>query len=141
MDKEVDFRLAIKAFIVNKGKLFVVKRAKDDIQSPNIWEIPGGRLKPGEDPILGMMREVREETGMYVKVCCPMTVRHFKREDGQIITMIIFLCKPSGGFIKLSEEHSDYLWMEIKEYKSKLTDFFHKEVLVYKKLTKYFLST
>lgn len=128
-----NFRLAVKGFIVRKNKLFVIKRAKDDVQKPGIWEIPGGRLEVGEDPILGLMREIREETGFYVKVIYPMTVRHFTRQDGQIITMLIFLCKPIGGYPKLSEEHSNFKWMELKDYKKELTEFFHKEVGIFEK--------
>ena len=37
--KKINFRIAVKAFIVNKNKLIVVKRAKKDIQKTNIWEI------------------------------------------------------------------------------------------------------
>ena len=31
---KVNFRIAVKAFIVKNNKLFIVKRAGDDIQSP-----------------------------------------------------------------------------------------------------------
>lgn len=129
-----NFRLAVKAFVVSKNRLFIIKRAKDDVQKPNIWEIPGGRLGVGEDPILGLMREVREETGMYVRPLCPLSVRHFKRDDEQLITMIVFYCKPMNGFLRLSSEHSDYEWVKLSKSKKKLTPFFHKEVDVFHKL-------
>jgi len=135
MKEKINFRLAVKGFIVNENnELFVMKRASDDVQLPNIWEIPGGRLNLGEDPILGVQREIREETGLYVKVIYPMTVRHFTRQDGQVITMLIFLCKPIGGFLTISKEHSDFKWMNLKDYKKELTDFFHKEALLFEKL-------
>jgi len=130
----VNFRVAVKTFIVKDGKLFVVKRASDDVQKPNVWEIPGGRLDLGEDPFLGIIREIKEETGMYIDVVYPMSVRHFERDDGQIITMIIFLCKPKNDFVKLSEEHSQFEWVEIENCKEKLTKFFHEEVDVFNKL-------
>ncbi len=128
---EKNFRLAVKGFIIKNDSLFVIKRVKDDVQMPNIWEIPGGRLEIGEDPILGLMREVREETGLYINVIKPLTIRHFTRQDGQVITMIVFLCKPNGGFLELSKEHSNFKWMELNNYKKELTDFFHKEVNIF----------
>ena len=130
----VNFRVAAKAFIVRKGKLFVIKRVKDDVQSPGIWEIPGGRLELGEDPVLGLMREIKEETGMYIDIVYPLSVRHFQRDDGQVITMLIFLCKPKrGGNLKLSEEHSESNWIDLKD-KDKLNKFFHQEVDIFEEL-------
>jgi 8-oxo-dGTP diphosphatase len=134
MADKKDFRLAVKAFIVNKDRLLIVKRASDDIQKPNIWEIPGGRLEPGEDPFIGLIREIREETGLYITPILPMSINHFTRDDGQIITMIVSLCKPLGGRIKISKEHSNLEWIELKKAKEKLTDFFHKDVDIFYKL-------
>jgi len=130
----VNFRVAVKAFIVHKGRLFTLKRAEDGIQSPGIWEIPGGRLDLGEDPILGLMREIREETGLYTEVIHPISVRHFTRKDGQVITMLIFLCKPKKGQVEISEEHSDFRWIELKDYKKFLNPFYYEEVEMFLKL-------
>jgi|SRR3989338_4911969 len=130
----VNFRVAVKAFIVKDNKLFIIKREEKDIQSPNIWEIPGGRLELGEDPYLGLIREIREETGMLVEILYPLSVRHFMRDDGQVITMIIFLCKPQTSFVKLSSEHSKFEWEEIEKSKEKLTEFFHEEIDLFNKL-------
>ena len=133
-NKEINFRLAVKAFIVHKNKLLIVKRASDEVQKPNIWELPGGRLKPGEDPFLGIVREVREETGLYINPILPMRVTHFERDDGQTITLIISLCKPVGGKLAISEEHSDIRWVDLNKCKRGLTDFFHKDVDYYYRL-------
>jgi 8-oxo-dGTP diphosphatase len=127
-EPEINFRLAAKAFIIQNNKLLILKRVKGDVQKPNIWEIPGGRLNPGEDPILGLMREVREETGLYVTPRQPLSVRHFTRDDEQKITMITFFCKPSGGKLGISEEHSNYKWADTNSCKEELAEFFHKEI-------------
>lgn len=36
------FRFAQKAFIVDNGKLLLVKKSKDDPYHPGEWEVPGG---------------------------------------------------------------------------------------------------
>ncbi len=133
-NNKLNFRIAVKAFIVNKNKLLVVKRASDDIQKPNIWELPGGRLSPGEDPFIGLIREIREETGLYIKPILPMSINHFQRDDKQTITMIVSFCKPLGGRFKLSEEHSNFDWIDLKSSKKKLSDFFHKDVDIFYRL-------
>ncbi|MBD3355394.1 NUDIX domain-containing protein [Candidatus Woesearchaeota archaeon] len=131
-----NFRIAAKSFIVRDDKLLVVKRADDDTEQPSIWEIPGGRLKPGEHPVSGLKREVKEETGLDVEVLHPLNVQHFTRGDNQKITMLIFLCRSIDNNIRLSSEHSAHDWIDIKNCKNKLTEFFHKEVDIYNKLHK-----
>ena len=82
-----NFRLAVKAFIIDKNNLLIVKRTSKDIQKTNIWEIPGVRLKLGEDPREGLKREIAEETGLDIEILYPLNVKNFTRDDGQIITM------------------------------------------------------
>ena len=109
-----NFRVAVKSFIVNENKLLLLKRRKDDIHKPNEWDIPGGRLELGENPLTGIKRETREETNIDIEVLLPLHIHHFVRDDGQKITMIIFLCKPLEKDIKLSKEHQDYKWADLE---------------------------
>jgi 8-oxo-dGTP diphosphatase len=127
-------RLAVKAFIVDKNKLLILKRASKDIHKPSIWELPGGRLEEGEDPHQGIKREVKEETGLDIEILNPLNIRHFKRDDGEIITMIIFICKNEQGNVKLSYEHSDFEFIDLPKCKEKLADFFHQEVDLFNKM-------
>ena len=126
------FATAVKAFIVdNEGQLLIVKRADDDPHRPGMWEIPGGRLNPGEDPSLGLRREVKEETNLLVEVLDPLAVSHFAREDKQIVTLITFVCKPISGKVKISEEHSDYKWVDVKAAQDVISKFYYKELEAY----------
>jgi len=129
-----DFRLAVKSFTIKDGKLLVLKRASDDVHLPGIWEIPGGRLELGEDPNEGVKREMKEETGIDIEVLHPLSIRHFTRQDGQTITMIIYLCKALHDNVVMSEEHDGFGWVSVWDCKSRLTDFFHPEVDVFHKL-------
>ena len=58
------FRFAQKAFIVNDGKLLLVKKSADDPHHPNEWEVPGGRMEFGEKLDDHIKREVKEEVGI-----------------------------------------------------------------------------
>lgn len=110
---KIDFRVAVKAFIVNDGKILLIKRRPNDVHKPGQWDIPGGRLDPGEDPFVGLQREAKEETNLIINIERPLAIRHFTRDDGQAITMIIFLCSPASDKIILSPEHTEYLWADV----------------------------
>ncbi len=109
------FAVAIKAFVVSKGKVLLLKRNPGNVHKPNEWDIPGGRLNPGEDPYKGLARETHEETGLSIYVLTPIGVEHFARDDGQMITMIIFLCEPKGTSVSLSDEHVEYKWVKLRD--------------------------
>jgi ADP-ribose pyrophosphatase YjhB (NUDIX family) len=44
------------------------------------WTLLGGRIEPGEDPETAVVREVREETGLAVRVLAPLGVIRLARE-------------------------------------------------------------
>lgn len=110
---ERNFRIAVKAFIVHNNQLLVIKRRPHDVHKPGEWDIPGGRLEIGEDPRTGVQREAMEEVGLPVEPIMPVDIHHFTRDDGQLITMIIFICKPESTAIMLSEEHVESQWLPI----------------------------
>lgn len=116
------FRIAVKACIVAEAKILLIQRRKNDPHKPGTWDIPGGRLEIAEDPQLGLKREVREEVGLEIDIVLPVAVQHFTRDDGQKITMLIFLCRPHGIRVKLSHEHIDQHWVSLNANPSHFPD-------------------
>src|SRR5687767_3994692 len=119
-----NFRNAAKAFIVENGRLFMLKRRANDPHKPNAWDIPGGRLELGEDPFDGLRREAKEEANINLKIKMPLSVHHFTRDDGQKITLTIYWCDMLPSEIKLSEEHQEYRWIDLVKDKSEIPTFF-----------------
>lgn len=120
--------IAVKAFIVHEGSVLLLKRRPNDAHSPGTWDIPGGRLDEGEDPFEGLKREVREEVSVEVNIKAPLDVHHFTRDDGQKITMIIFWCTPTGTTIKISEEHTEFDWMDMRADMDQFPKWLHNPV-------------
>lgn len=62
------YRVSVKGLCVVGGKLLLAKepRGKSDR-----WELPGGGLDFGEEPQVGLAREVREEMGLEVTSVSP----------------------------------------------------------------------
>jgi len=130
----VDFNLAVKAFIVKDDKLLIIKRSETDPHKPGIWELPGGRLAPAEDPREGLAREVKEEVGIDIEAKEPVSVEHFTRDDGQKITMLVFNARPFSEKVRLGNEHSQYEWVPLDKSKTKLSSWWHSNVDEYIKL-------
>ena len=133
MEKEVNFRVAVKSFIVNDGKVLLLRGRVNYVHKPGVWDIPGGRLALGEDPFLGLKRETKEETSLPISIQAPLHVQHFTRDDGQKITMLIFLCSPLEESIILSEEHQEYQWADLLD-KQQFPNWLHPVVDSYQNL-------
>ena len=130
----MDFVIAVSSFIVKDSKLLLIKRTSGNKHFANAWEIPGGRLEVGEDPIQGVKREAKEETGIDVEVLHPLSVKHFVREDGQTVTKLNFLCRALSSDVKLSEEHSVFEWVPNEKSKENLVQQYHHLVDAFNKL-------
>jgi 8-oxo-dGTP diphosphatase len=117
--------IGVKAIIQNNGKILLIRRSekykKDNIEG--IWDIPGGRITPGEEPLDGLKREVMEETGLELKeikrVIDVSTV--FKNDEKQIVR-ITYLCKSKTTKPKLSDEHTEFVWIKPSDINFKLKD-------------------
>ena len=105
-------RVAGAAHILHDGKVLLAKRAKDDFLGGH-WELVGGSLEWGEFPTDGLLREVKEESGLDVEIIHPYYVHHyFHEKEGVQIVEIAYLCRVAGDpSVVLSEEHEAYQWV------------------------------
>lgn len=107
-------QLAVIAYIIYNDKFLLLKRNNE----PKVWGPPGGRLEPDEDPNEGILREVKEETGLCIDLILPVYVWHGKYLDG-ILVSIDYLAKAASDEVKLSGEHSEYRWASIDDLRNK----------------------
>jgi len=113
--------VALKALIVKNGKILIIKRSSKEDVFANEWDLPGGKLKFGENPVNGLKREVFEETGLKIKIVKPISVWTFFKNSGKTqVIGITFLARVISGKIRLGKEHTDFKWIlpkEIDKYK------------------------
>lgn len=132
-----DCIVSVKAFIMDENKnLLIIKRAKTLEHKPGVWELPGGKMNPNDDPSLSLLKEVKEETALKINILFPLSVRHFTKEDGEIMTMLVFYCNPINKKVKLCKRHESYEWISLKDAEKKLSKFFYHELVMYGVITK-----
>jgi 8-oxo-dGTP diphosphatase len=86
-------------------------------QSPQIWAPPGGRLSLDEDPKKGLIREVKEETRLDIKVIMPVNIWFGIWQQNWLLS-IDYLSYANAGEIILSEEHHEFRWVSLQELES-----------------------
>ncbi len=129
----MQYYLAVKGIIRrNDGKILVLKRSGRDDHKPGVWETVGGGMDREETPQTGLQREILEETGLEVEVQEPFNVFTFKKDTGEFKIGITFLCKCLGGEVTLSDEHSEYRWIDPEEFSEmESVVSLHKEIARY----------
>lgn len=96
------------AIILHSRQVLLVK-ARDK----NNWQLPGGRLEPGETPAQALIREVREETGLRASV--GRLTGRYRREDGSVVR--VFAVRARGKLAGACEEILEQRWVRIREAK------------------------
>lgn len=112
----MQYFLAVKGIIRKDGKILILKRSDTDDHKPGVWETVGGGMDREESPQRALLREISEETGLVVNVGSPFNVFTFKKDTGEFKVGITFLCEYLGGEVVLSDEHTDYRWVDPQEF-------------------------
>lgn len=111
-------KVIVHALLINKAnKLLVLKRSKLNKILPYFWDIPGGMLRGGEDPVKGVIREVYEETG--IKISRPEIFHYYsnidKKKNTHFITLIFLSNTNNEKIIINPREHEEYRWLEARK--------------------------
>ncbi len=97
------------AIIERDGRVLAAQRS-ESMSMPLKWEFPGGKLEAGEDPVACLIREIREELGVEVRILDSLSpVLH---DYGTwTIELLPFICEIIRGDIVL-HEHRAVTWEE-----------------------------
>lgn len=78
----------------------------------------GGRLNIDETKEQGLLREVKEETGLDIEIVTPANIWSYSPDEHTTIKGYTYRCKYLHGDIMLSTEHSAYKWIMPDELNS-----------------------
>jgi len=97
------------ALIVVEDKILLVKRKQEPYKG--YWDIPGGFLETGEHPRNGLLREIREETGLEVRLIELLGIFMDKYgPDADDTLNIHYLAEVIGGEAKAASDAVELRW-------------------------------
>lgn len=111
---ETDEKKNALAVILSKGgnEVLLLKRAMTDIWMPNKWALVGGKVEGDEEPLDGVIREIKEETGLEISEFIGYYVIRIGEGHIEYVYVAVVEGQPS---IILNDEHIDYGWFETDE--------------------------
>ncbi len=122
--------ICLTAAIFDGNRLLVVKRSEKDDLFPSRWEMVGGSLDMGESYERGLRREISEEAGIDVEIIMPYYCFDRSERKGDIVRHVLevcFICRTDTGRVSLSDEHSDFRFIE----ESDIETFFKRDEPLY----------
>lgn len=106
-------RKTVRGLIFKEGKVALIHiKCQDGFGDRDHYEIPGGGIESGEDPIQALKRELKEETGIEVEV------------EDKIARVI-----DRWNYLKRINVHDFYLCKFISQGESHLTDYEQEVIL------------
>jgi 8-oxo-dGTP diphosphatase len=116
--------VGVGAVIIEQNRVLLVQRGREPLKGK--WSLPGGMLELGESLAEGVVREVREETGLIVEVLeLVELLDRVHREsipDGERVryhyVIADYLCRVVGGTLHASSDADAVRWIERAEWNS-----------------------
>ena len=102
------------AIIMKDKKALIIK------QTDGHWSLPKGHMEKGETEIDTALREIKEETGLDVKLDTNFrkTIHYCPNKSDTIKEVVFFMAKPVTNKITMQEEEViDYKWKTLEEIK------------------------
>ncbi|MBS3055025.1 MAG: NUDIX hydrolase [Candidatus Aenigmarchaeota archaeon] len=134
------FFIGVKALIKNvENEILILKSGPWELESTKrketFWDLPGGKIRKGEQVEQTVKREISEELGidknqLEILELFDASISNFRFSHGQDVPLMLvtFLCKfvniPKN--FKLTLEHADYKWASLNEAKNLLAEKFNK---------------
>lgn len=108
------------------GKILIIQRAADQDWRGGEWETQYGRIDQFEDTIMGLRREISEETGLTeIEIKDILTVWHMfrgsRKAENEIIG-VTYWVRSSAENVQLSFEHAQYRWVDPEEALELITE-------------------
>lgn len=91
------------------GSPVLLTRRRKGQHLAGMWEFPGGKVEPGEDPERAVVRECREEIGVTLEVVDILEVAWHRYREKEVL-LLFYDCRLVRGEVR-HVEVADHAWV------------------------------
>jgi dATP pyrophosphohydrolase len=105
----------------NEMKFLILKRSSHKIY-PGLWQMVTGHIDKGEFAYQTALRELQEETGLKPSRLwvIPNVNSYYSPVDDSVTIIPVFAAEVKNENVVISDEHSEFKWVNSEEAKSLL---------------------
>jgi 8-oxo-dGTP diphosphatase len=108
MDERI---VVVGAALIDGGRLLAARRSAPP-ELAGRWELPGGKVEPGETPEAALVRELREELGVTVEVLARVPGEWPLRAP---YVLRVWTARLVSGAPVALEDHDELRWLGVDE--------------------------
>lgn len=113
-----DRPVLVTAAIIREGdQILIAQRKSDTPIEPGKWEFPGGKVEHGEHPQDCLVREIKEELNLDIRVekLFDMASHVYTANEGAVhIVLLAYFCTRLGGELKPLDV-KDVRWIPVRD--------------------------
>ncbi len=99
----------VAAVIIDENEKILITQRNLKKSQGGLWEFPGGKIEPNETRENAIIREIKEELDIDIKVKLYLSEKVYSYPDKDV-NLIALECKKINGEIRLLE-HENYKWV------------------------------
>ena len=105
------FGLVVKALVHNgEGHVLIIRRSAGSLRFAGTWDLPGGKVDPGEPFEAALLREAKEETGLAIALEDVAGATGFSAPSFRA-AVLVMEAKALSQDVRLSDEHDAHEWV------------------------------
>lgn len=113
--KRLEIGIAVRGYVrAPSGEVLLLRRDRRSRHFAGQWELPGGKLDPGETVEQALLREVREETGLSIALG-PLVAVEQSMLPGWHVVLLVLEARTRSKRVTISDEHEDAKWTTLEE--------------------------
>lgn len=108
--------VAVAAVLVDGERLLCMRRSAWRDAGAGLWETLSGRMRPNEEPLAAVSREIAEECGLEVALDERPVTAYAALRNTEPMVVLVYRGRLLAGQVKLSDEHDEYAWLTTDEF-------------------------